>query len=60
MRRVIRAVAAGSEIGDLSTLEDGASVDEVRAAISALIEAEAQGRNQAPENRSTKIRDSLP
>src|SRR6267378_2171391 len=36
MRRVIKAVAAGGPIGDLSTLEDGASVDEIRQAIEAL------------------------
>ncbi len=40
MRRVIKAVAAGSPIGDLSTLEDGASVDEIRQAIEALRIAE--------------------
>ncbi len=40
MRRVIKAVAAGAEIGDLSTLEDDASVDEVKAAIASLKEAE--------------------
>ncbi len=39
MRRVIKAVAANTEIGDLSTLEDDASVDEVKEAIDALIEA---------------------
>ncbi|HEV2118730.1 MAG TPA: acetate--CoA ligase [Candidatus Bathyarchaeia archaeon] len=36
MRRVIKAVAAGGLIGDLSTLEDGASVDEVKQAIEGL------------------------
>ncbi len=36
MRRVIRAVAAGDNIGDITTLEDGGSVDEVRTAIEAL------------------------
>jgi acetyl-CoA synthetase len=40
MRRVIKAVAAGGSIGDLSTLEDDASVDEVRQAIEALQTAE--------------------
>ena len=40
MRRVIRAVAAGGPIGDLSTLEDGASVEEVRQAIETLQTAE--------------------
>jgi acetyl-CoA synthetase len=40
MRRVIKAVAAGGPIGDLSTLEDGASVDEVRQAIETLQTAE--------------------
>ena len=34
MRRVVKAVADGlTEVGDVSTLEDGASVDEVRSAI---------------------------
>ena len=41
MRRVIKAVAAGGAIGDLSTLEDGASIDEVRHAIETL---QAAGR----------------
>jgi acetyl-CoA synthetase len=40
MRRVIKAVAAGGPIGDLSTLEDGASVEEVRQAIETLQVAE--------------------
>ena len=33
MRRVVKAVASGSKIGDITTLEDGASVDEVKRAI---------------------------
>jgi propionyl-CoA synthetase len=36
MRRVITAVAEHRALGDLSTIEDGASVDEVKAAIDAL------------------------
>ena len=36
MRRVIKAVAAGGNIGDITTLEDGASVDEVKKAIETL------------------------
>src|SRR6266702_7111466 len=36
MRRVIKAVAGGVSIGDLSTLEDGASVEEVRQASETL------------------------
>jgi acetyl-CoA synthetase len=36
MRRVVRAVVAGSEVGDISTLEDEASVDEVRQAYADL------------------------
>jgi acetyl-CoA synthetase len=40
MRRVIKAVAGGGSIGDLSTLEDGASVEEVRQAIETLQSAE--------------------
>ena len=42
MRRVIKAVAAGDLIGDLSTLEDGASVEEVRQAIETLEVAEEE------------------
>ena len=33
MRRVVKAVASGSEIGDVTTLEDGASVEEVKSAL---------------------------
>ncbi|ARM76967.1 acetate--CoA ligase [Acidianus manzaensis] len=33
MRRVIRAVATNSEVGDVSTLEDEASVEEIREAL---------------------------
>ncbi len=49
MRRVIKAVAAGGPIGDLSTLEDGASVDEVKQAIETLQSAEenAIDRNES-------------
>ncbi len=36
MRRVIKAVASGGSIGDVTTLEDGASVEEVKKAIEAL------------------------
>jgi pantothenate kinase len=37
MRRVLRAVLTGSQLGDLSTLEDEASVEEVRAAVESLM-----------------------
>ena len=40
MRRVIKAVAAGGLIGDISTLEDDASVEEIRQAIEALVTSE--------------------
>lgn len=40
MRRVIKAVAAGGQIGDISTLEDDASVDEIQQAIETLEMAE--------------------
>ncbi len=40
MRRVIKAVASGDNIGDVTTLEDGASVEEVKHAIETLREAE--------------------
>ena len=33
MRRVVKAVASGKDIGDVTTLEDGASVDEVKRTI---------------------------
>lgn len=33
MRRVVKAVASGAEIGDVTTLEDGASIEEVKKAI---------------------------
>jgi acetyl-CoA synthetase len=36
MRRVLRAVISGKELGDLSTLEDEASVEEVRKAVEQL------------------------
>ncbi|MEM1954677.1 MAG: acetyl-CoA synthetase, partial [Nitrososphaerota archaeon] len=36
MRRVLRAVLTGSQPGDLSTLEDEASVEEIRAAVESL------------------------
>jgi acetyl-CoA synthetase len=36
MRRVLKAVASGTAIGDLTTLEDGTSVDEVKKAFEEL------------------------
>ena len=36
MRRLLKAVATGAPIGDATTLEDGASIDEVRTAYEAL------------------------
>jgi acetyl-CoA synthetase len=45
MRRVIKAVAAGGLIGDLSTLEDGASVEEVQQALEALQMAEKTAKS---------------
>lgn len=36
MRRVIKALAEGEKLGDLSTIEDGASVEEIRSAIDQL------------------------
>jgi hypothetical protein len=36
MRRVLKAVASGTKIGDLTTLEDGTSVDEVKKAFEEL------------------------
>ncbi len=45
MRRVIKAVAEGMEIGDISTIEDGASVDEIAKAIESF-KAELTGRTR--------------
>lgn len=36
MRRVLKALCEGKTMGDLSTIEDGASVDEIRSALDAL------------------------
>ncbi|MDZ4246323.1 MAG: acetyl-coenzyme A synthetase, partial [Dehalococcoidia bacterium] len=36
MRRVLKAISTGTATGDLSTLEDGASVDEVKRAYQKL------------------------
>jgi acetyl-CoA synthetase len=36
MRRLLKAVATEAVIGDVTTLEDGASIDEVKAAYEAL------------------------
>jgi acetyl-CoA synthetase len=38
MRRLLKAVASGGSVGDVSTLEDGAAVDEVRTAYEELRE----------------------
>jgi len=46
MRRVLKAVSMGMPIGDISTLEDEASVDEVKRAyeeLKKLLEAGAKG-----------------
>jgi acetyl-CoA synthetase len=44
MRRVIRAVALGQEVGDLTTLEDEAAVDEVREAYEAFLREAGTGQ----------------
>ena len=36
MRRLLRAVATGQTTGDVSTLEDGASVEEIKHALEEL------------------------
>jgi acetyl-CoA synthetase len=36
MRRVVRAVVQGTPVGDVSTLEDEASVDEIKRAYDEL------------------------
>jgi acyl-coenzyme A synthetase/AMP-(fatty) acid ligase len=38
MRRVIKALFEGKDLGDLSTIEDGTSVDEIRTALETLDE----------------------
>jgi propionyl-CoA synthetase len=45
MRRVIKAVAEGVDIGDISTIEDGASVEEIAKAIEGF-KAELAGRTR--------------
>jgi len=51
MRRVMRAVVSNAPIGDISTLEDEASVEEVRQAYAALRAAtEAQYKAQESTN----------
>jgi len=40
MRRIIKSIAEGKEIGDISTIEDRAAVEEVRAAIYSVIKTE--------------------
>jgi hypothetical protein len=36
MRRVLKAVASGTNLGDLTTIEDEASIDEVKKAYEEL------------------------
>jgi hypothetical protein len=36
MRRVLKAVASGTKLGDLTTIEDEASIDEVKKAYEEL------------------------
>jgi acetyl-CoA synthetase len=38
MRRVLKAVASGTKLGDLTTIEDEASIDEVKKAFEELKE----------------------
>jgi hypothetical protein len=45
MRRVLKAVAAGTTIGDITTLEDQTSVEEVMAAYEELKVAAAKSSN---------------
>src|SRR5881296_1258585 len=45
MRRVIKAVAAGGDIGDITTIEDDASVEEVKQAISSLLKSEQKANS---------------
>ncbi len=43
MRRLIKAVASGSKLGDVTTLEDEAAMDEVKAAYQDFVEAMGEG-----------------
>ncbi len=43
MRRLIKAVASGSTLGDVTTLEDEAAMDEVKAAYKDFVEAMGKG-----------------
>ena len=36
MRRLLKSIANGEKVGDISTLEDGAAVDEVQSAFDEL------------------------
>ena len=38
MRKIIKSISEGNDIGDISTIEDSASVDEVRKAIEPLLQ----------------------
>jgi len=40
MRRIIKSIAEGKEIGDISTIEDSSAVEEVRDAILSVIKKE--------------------
>ncbi|MEM0462325.1 MAG: hypothetical protein QW318_09025, partial [Candidatus Caldarchaeum sp.] len=44
MRRVLRAVATGGSLGDLTTLEDEAAVDEVKESYEQLLKEVRRGR----------------
>jgi len=39
MRRLLKSIASGGQIGDVTTLEDGAAIDEVKQAYEDLKKA---------------------
>ena len=53
MRRLLKAVATGNTVGDTSTLDDGASVDEAKAAFAELTESSHRYKSaeRNPENK---------
>ena len=53
MRRLLKAVATGATIGDTSTLDDGASVDEAKAAFAELSQG-AHHYKSGEKNAETK------
>jgi acetyl-CoA synthetase len=53
MRRVLKAVASGQSLGDLTTLEDEASVDEIKRAYESLKRVSKEAKDDV-ETRSAR------